>query len=275
MEHAVIPGPPGLPIVGNIADVDAENPIKSLCTLSAKYGPIFKFNLAGNERVVVGSQALMNEVCDEERFSKIVAAALEQVRNGVHDGLFTAYGPQERNWGIAHRVLLPQLGPLSIRNMFNEMHDVASQLVMKWARHGGNHTIQVVDDFTRLTLDTIALCAMDYRFNSYYYQSMHPFIDAMADFLKVSGDRSRRDGISQMFYRTETAKYWEDIELLRKTSLEVIKTRRENPTEKKDLLNGMLHGVDPKTGETMSVSSLHVDPQIIAYIRRTKISLTT
>lgn len=275
MEHAVIPGPPGLPIVGNIADIDAENPIKSLCTLSAKYGPIFKFNLAGNERVVVGSQALMNEVCDEERFSKIVAAALEQVRNGVHDGLFTAYGPQERNWGIAHRVLLPQLGPLSIRNMFNEMHDVASQLVMKWARHGGNHTIQVVDDFTRLTLDTIALCAMDYRFNSYYYQSMHPFIDAMADFLKVSGDRARRDGISQMFYRTETTKYWEDIELLRKTSLEVIKTRRQNPTEKKDLLNGMLYGVDPKTGETMSVSSLHLASAIIAYIRRTRISLTT
>ncbi|KAF1911690.1 cytochrome P450 [Ampelomyces quisqualis] len=140
--------------------------------------------------------------------------------------------------------------------MFSEMHDVASQLVMKWARHGPNHTIQVVDDFTRLTLDTIALCAMDYRFNSYYYQSMHPFVDAMSDFLKISGDRARRDPISQMFYRAETAKYWEDVELMRKTSLEVIKTRRESPTEKKDLLNGMLHGVDPKTGEKMSDESI-------------------
>jgi cytochrome P450/NADPH-cytochrome P450 reductase len=275
MEHAIIPGPPGLPIVGNMSDIDSENPIKSLCTLSAKYGPIWRFNLAGAERIVIASQALMNEVCDEERFSKIVAAALEQVRNGIHDGLFTAYGPQERNWGIAHRVLLPQLGPLSIRNMFSEMHDVASQLVMKWARHGPGHTIQVVDDFTRLTLDTIALCAMDYRFNSYYYQSMHPFVDAMSDFLKVSGDRARRDGISQMFYRAETAKYWEDIELLRKTSLEVIKTRREHPTEKKDLLNGMLYGVDPKTGETMNVSGLVFEHNVFANSRRTKTLLTT
>ena len=138
--------------------------------------------------------------------------------------------------------------------MFNEMHDIASQLVMKWARHGSDHTIQVTDDFTRLTLDTIALCAMDYRFNSYYYENMHPFIDAMADFLKVSGDRARRDVVTQMFYRAETQKYWDDIDLLRKTSLEVIKTRRENPTDKKDLLNGMLNGVDPKTGEKMTVS---------------------
>ncbi|KAF2833493.1 NADPH-cytochrome P450 reductase-like protein [Ophiobolus disseminans] len=256
MEHATIPGPPGLPLLGNLSDIDAENPIQSLCTLTTKYGPLWRFRIGSAERVVVASQALMDEVCDEERFSKIVAASLEQVRNGVHGGLFTAYGPQEKEWGIAHRVLLPQLGPLSIRSMFPEMQDIASQLVMKWARHGSDHTIQVVDDFTRLTLDTIALCAMDYRFNSYYYQKMHPFVDAMADFLKVSGDRARRDAITQMFYRAESQKYWEDIELLRKTSLEVINTRRENPTDKKDLLNGMLNGVDPKTGEKMTDDSV-------------------
>ncbi|KAL5115197.1 hypothetical protein ACEQ8H_006871 [Pleosporales sp. CAS-2024a] len=254
-QQAIIPGPPGLPLVGNISDIDAENPIQSLMTISAKYGPIWKFSLAGKERIVIGSQKLMNEVCNEEHFAKIVAAALEQVRNGARDGLFTAYGEQERNWGIAHRVLMPQLGPLSIRNMFNEMHDIASQLVMKWARHGSS-TINVVDDLTRLTLDTIALCAMDYRFNSYYSEKMHPFVDAMSDFLKVSGDRARRDPISQMFYRAETAKYWEDIELLRKTSMEVIQNRRANPTDKKDLLNGMLNGVDPKTGEKMSDESI-------------------
>lgn len=114
----------------------------------------------------------MNEVSDESRFSKIVAAALEEVRNGTHDGLFTAYGPEEKNWGIAHRILIPAFGPLSIRGMFDEMHDIAGQLVMKWARHGSSYSIPVTDDFTRLTLDTIALCAMDYRFNSYYREQM-------------------------------------------------------------------------------------------------------
>ncbi|CAN9447262.1 unnamed protein product [Alternaria alternata] len=250
-----IPGPPGLPIVGNIGDIDATNPTQSMCNLTLKYGPIWKFYLGG-ERVVIANQAHLNEICDEERFSKIIAASLEQVRNGVHDGLFTSYGPQEENWGIAHRVLLPQLGPLAIRNMFNEMHDIASQLVMKWARHGPEHVIHVTDDFTRLTLDTIALCAMDYRFNSYYQQKMHPFVESMADFLKTSGDRARRDPISQMFYGAESQKYWRDIELLRKTSMDVIKMRRDNPTDKKDLLNGMLNGVDSKTGKKMTDESV-------------------
>ncbi|KAF2264005.1 cytochrome P450 [Lojkania enalia] len=247
-----IPGPPGIPFVGNVTDINPENPIQSLCNLTDIYGPIWQFHLGGNQRIVIASQELMNEVSNEERFSKIVSAALKEVRNGAHDGLFTAYGPEENNWGIAHRVLLPVFGPLAIRNMFDEMHDIASQLVMKWARHGPDHLIQVTDDFTRLTLDTIALCAMDYRFNSYYRDDLHPFIKAMGDFLKVSGDRARRGAIAQMFYREESRKYWKDIELLQQTSREVINARKGNPTYKKDILNAMLNGVDRKTGAKMT-----------------------
>lgn len=98
---------------------------------------------------------------------------------------------------------------------------------------------------------------MDYRFNSYYYESMHPMIKAMADFLKTSGDRARRGALAQsLFYRQESTKYWEDVELLRKTSLDVINARKERPTDKKDILNAMLNGVDPKTGEKMSEDSI-------------------
>lgn len=51
---------------------------------------------------------------------------------------------------------------------FAEMHDVASQLVLKWAREGPSRKILATGDFSRLTLDAIALCAMDFRFNSFY-----------------------------------------------------------------------------------------------------------
>jgi cytochrome P450/NADPH-cytochrome P450 reductase len=235
MEYTTIPGPPGLPILGNATDIDPENPNQSFSNLSDIYGPIWKFHLGGQPRIVIASQALMNEVADEERFSKVVSATLQQVRNGTGNGLFTAYGPEEKNWGIAHRILMPALGPLAIRNMFDEMHDIATQMVMKWARHGSDHVIQVTDDFTRLTLDTIALCAMDYRFNSYYSENVHPFVEAMGDYLKVSGDRARRPAVQQMFYRQENHKYWEDIELLRKTSRGVIRSRMGNEADKKDL----------------------------------------
>lgn len=37
-ETATIPGPPGLPFIGNISDIDAENPIQSICNLTDTYG---------------------------------------------------------------------------------------------------------------------------------------------------------------------------------------------------------------------------------------------
>tara|TARA_R110002060_G_scaffold3089_14_gene4883 strand:- start:620 stop:868 length:249 start_codon:yes stop_codon:yes gene_type:complete len=69
-------------------------------------GPIYRLTLGGSEKVFISTHALMNEVCDEKRFTKMVSGALDEIRNGVRDGLFTAY-PGEHNWEIAHRVLMP------------------------------------------------------------------------------------------------------------------------------------------------------------------------
>jgi cytochrome P450 / NADPH-cytochrome P450 reductase len=140
--------------------------------------------------------------------------------------------------------------------MFPEMHDIATQLAMKWARHGPKTRIMVTDDFTRLALDTIALCAMDFRFNSYYHEEMHPFIKAMGDFLIECGNRNRRPPFASFFFRKAEAKFWADIELMRKTSDEVLQARKQNPSDRKDLLSAMLNGVDPKTGQKMSDSSI-------------------
>lgn len=69
-------------------------------------GPIFKLTFGGVERIFITTHALMDEVSDEKRFTKLVSGSLGQIRNGVKDGLFTAH-PGEHNWEIAHRVLMP------------------------------------------------------------------------------------------------------------------------------------------------------------------------
>lgn len=45
-------------------------------------------------------------------------------------GLFTARS-EEPSWAVAHRILIPTFGPLSIRDMFPGMEDIASQLIAK------------------------------------------------------------------------------------------------------------------------------------------------
>ncbi|KAI1389181.1 cytochrome P450 [Hypoxylon trugodes] len=249
-----IPEPPALPFIGHLTELDRELPIRAFASLADRYGEIYRLRLPGRTIVFVTSHRLVDELCDEKKFVKIPKAALHEIRNGVHDGLFTAR-LEEPNWGIAHRVLMPAFGPISIRGMFEEMHEIATQLAMKWARYGPRNPIEVSEDFTRLALDTLALCSMGYRFNSYYTSELHPFIAAMGDFLTESGNRPNRT-MPSWFYRNEDAKYWKDINVLRDTSDEVLQERKRNPSDRKDLLNAMLNGVDPKTGQHMSDSSI-------------------
>jgi cytochrome P450/NADPH-cytochrome P450 reductase len=142
-----IPRPPGYPVIGNVLDLDPEDPIASLVGLMKKHGPIIFLKFPKNNEVLVGSQELVHELCDQERFEKKVGGALEEVRTVGGDGklistrlnpmvlsdyvgLFTAH-QHEQNWAVAHRILIPSFGPLSIRGMFDDMFDVATQLIMK------------------------------------------------------------------------------------------------------------------------------------------------
>lgn len=131
------------------------------------------------------------------------------------------------------------------------MHDIASQLVLKWARLGPEYRIPVADDFTRLTLDTIALCAMDYRFNSFYQDEMHPFVQAMVDMLSQGAARVKTPKLMQKFMIRKNEQLKADTKYMRDLAEELVRRRRAKPSAKADLLNAMINGRDPKTDQGM------------------------
>ncbi|ORY05572.1 fatty acid hydroxylase [Clohesyomyces aquaticus] len=256
-----IPSPTGLPILGNLLDVlyaggsgeEAKDagPLRAIERLADQYGPIYRLKMMGKDRVICTSYEIFEELCDETRFFKMPGAALESLNDKSAAGLFVSPSEKHPDWQQAHRILMPAFGPLAIRNMFDEMHDIASQLVLKWARKGSDQKIPVTEDFTRLTLDTIALCAMDFRFNSFYQDGMHPFVDAMVGMLTATQARQRTPGFIQKFKWAENEQAEKDGKYLRQVSEEIVRHRREHPTDKADLLNSMVNGKDSRTGEGM------------------------
>ena len=109
-----IPQPPRDPLIGNVRSIDPAAPMQSFMRLARQYGPIFRLSLPSQEMVIVSSQSIVDEVCDEGRFHKRVHAVLEHIRGFAGDGLFTAHN-DEPSWGIAHRVLMPSFGPIGLR----------------------------------------------------------------------------------------------------------------------------------------------------------------
>lgn len=115
MPNNEIPGPKGLPFVGNVFDMDFEMPIRGLERLAEQYGPIYQINVAGNRQIVCSSAALMEELTDERRFVKVPPAALTK-QPGVK-GLFSARN-EDPDWAQAHRILMPSFAPLAVQDMF-------------------------------------------------------------------------------------------------------------------------------------------------------------
>ena len=245
-----IPQPPTHFFLGNLPDVDSSHMLATYQHLTKQYGPIFALDMVRNRIVHCGSQILVNDLCDDTRFEKFVAGALHQVRNLTGTGLFTAQS-HERDWQLAHNLLMPAFGPLAIRQIFPQMKDIAGQMLMKWQRFGPESSIDVSDAFTRLTLDTIALCSFDYRFNSFYQEAMHPFVTKALDALLESGRRAGRTELETRVRRWTQEKYDDDIKYCWKLCDEIVKERRERPREVGDLLDVMLKAREEETGEGM------------------------
>ncbi|KAL4745057.1 hypothetical protein BDW72DRAFT_211789 [Aspergillus terricola var. indicus] len=252
-----IPGPRGLPILGNILDIDLDNGTMSALEIAKAYYPICKLTFAGETSILICSAALLSEICDETRFHKHISPGLEVIRAGTHDGLFTAHD-HETNWQLAHRLLVPAFGPLRIRDMFPQMHDVAHQLCLKWHRYGPRKPLNLTDDFTRATLDTIALCAMGYRFNSFYSEGeFHPFIKSMVRFLKEAETQATLPSFINNLRFCAKRRSQLDIDLMRNVCREIVNERRQaNLGRKNDLLDTMLTSRDGLTGDALSDESI-------------------
>ena len=248
-----IPGPSGLPLVGNAFDIDADNPIEGFMAMAEKYGPIFKLSVPGGTRLIVSGPDLVEEICDDARFDKRVGGGLAALRKGAADtGLFTAE-TDDPLWHRAHNILMAPFSLQAMRDYMPRMVDIADQLMDKWGRLNEGDEVDVPDDMTRLTLDTIALCGFGYRFNSFYRDTPHPFVQAMVRTLSESQARARQLPIQTRLKIRAQRQVEEDQAFMNDLVDRLIAERRAqgDAGDKTDLLGRMLTGVDRQTGETL------------------------
>ena len=187
-----IPGPRALPLLGNAFDIDRADPLGGFVRMAQEYGPIFKIVTPGGMRLLVSGPELVDEVCDDARFDKKVSGGLANLRKGAAgSGLFTS-DTDDPLWARAHNILMTPFSLQSMRDYMPKMLDLADQLMDKWSRLNPGEEVDVPADMTRLTLDTIALCGFGYRFNSFYRETPHPFVEAMVRVLAESQTRMQQ-----------------------------------------------------------------------------------
>src|ERR1700736_1799893 len=244
-----IPHPPKKPVVGNMLSVDSSAPIQHMTRMARELGPIFWLDMMGTPLVVVSGHDLVDELSDEKRCDKAVKGSLRRVRAVAGDGLFTAY-TNEPNWSKEHNILMQPLGKRAMQSYPPSMVDIAEQLVKKWERLNADDEIDVVHDMTALTLDTIGLCGFDYRFNSFYREDYHPFVESLVRSLETIM-MTRGLPLEGLWLRNRNRDLASDVAFMNAMVDEIVAERRKNAEAavgKKDMLGAMMTGVDRATG---------------------------
>ncbi|WP_147296298.1 cytochrome P450, partial [Halobacillus trueperi] len=259
-----LPQPKSYGPLGNLPGIDKEKPVQSFMKHARELGPIYQLQFPGRVSTFISNARFAAEICDETRFDKKVGPALQKVRAFGGDGLFTS-GTEEPNWKKAHNILLPSFSQQAMKGYHEKMIDLASQLIQKWARLNPNEEVDVPDDMTRLTLDTIGLCGFNYRFNSFYREDSHPFIEKMVRALDESMSQTQRLGIQDKLMVRSKRQFKEDIDYMFNLVDQLIEERKQAGDQgEDDLLGHMLKGKDPETGEALDDENIRF--QIITFL---------
>ena len=246
-------------LVGNLLDIDAAHPIESLAELAREYGPIFELDVPG--RVALrgvglraGRPAVRQIALRQEGGGRV------EVRwPGVRPAAVCS-PPKRRTRTGARRTMCcyPPSAWTRCAATYPRMLDIAVQLMQKWDRLNPDDVVDVPADMTRLTLDTIALCGFDYRFNSFYRDTPHPFVVAMLGSLEAAQAQARELPLQRQLHPRRDRKLRADQELMVQTVQHLIEERRRSGAlgTINDLLDRMLTGVDRQSGEKLDETNI-------------------
>lgn len=161
-----LPGPRGVPLIGNLLQIDAPRMHQQLEQWCREFGPFFKLRMGPRRLLIVGDHEAVATVLRDrpegfKRTARFEAVASEM---GLKPGLFGANG---EDWRRQRRMVMASFDPAHVRHYFPSLQKVAERLVGRWrAATRRGETIDLQADLMRYTVDTIAGLAFGAEVNT-------------------------------------------------------------------------------------------------------------
>ena len=161
-----LPGPRGIPIFGNLLQVESTRLHLQLEQWCEEFGPLFKLRLGPRRVVVVGDHELIATALRDRPDGFRRTMKLEQVWTelGLLGGLFGASGG---TWKRQRRMVMAGFDPAHVKRYYPALLRVAQRLGGRWQRAAQQRTlIDLQADLMRYTVDAIAGLAFGAEVNT-------------------------------------------------------------------------------------------------------------
>lgn len=160
-----LPGPEGLPLLGNMLQLDLKQLHTILERWAATYGSLYTFNIAHKPVVAISDTDLINEVLRKRPAAYRRLASIEPVLKEMGiNGVFSAEGDQ---WIRQRRTAMQALNTAHLRTFFPTLAKVTERLKQRWDRAtSAGQRIDVQEDLMRYTIDVTSNLAFGYDVNT-------------------------------------------------------------------------------------------------------------
>ncbi|XP_043813054.1 cytochrome P450 83B1-like isoform X2 [Manihot esculenta] len=103
------PGPKGLPLVGNLFQLDNSNIQKHLWQLSKQYGPLMSLRLGFKQTLIVSSAKMAKEVLKTQDLEFCSRPSLLGLQRLSYNGLDLAFAPYDAYWREMRKICVVYL----------------------------------------------------------------------------------------------------------------------------------------------------------------------
>ena len=160
-----LPGPRGLPLIGNLHQMEATQVHLNLQAWAEQYGPIYKLRMGQRKAVAISDPHMINELLRARPETFRRSAHLDRVISEIGvNGVFNAEGDA---WRSQRKLSVAALAQRHLRQLYPSIQTVAERLKQRWRRSAERgQPLDIVDELKRFTVDVTMLVAFGHDVNT-------------------------------------------------------------------------------------------------------------
>lgn len=165
-ELDALPGPRGIPVLGNALQIESSRFHQQLEAWCDEFGPLFKLQIGKRKILVVGDHQRVALILRDRPDGFRRTSRLEEIWREMNlpPGVFGANG---ETWQRQRRMVMAGFDPTHVKRYFPALQTVAQRLVGRWKTAAqSSAAIELQPDLMRYTVDTIAGLAFGAEVNT-------------------------------------------------------------------------------------------------------------
>ena len=160
-----LPGPRGLPLLGNLHQIDSSKLHLILEGWAAQYGPTYQIRIGRRRLIVITDPKWCDQIlrARPETFSRgAIQSAIFSEMN--LNGVFSSEG---ESWRRQRKLTAAALAQRNLRGLYSKIQIVTLRLLERWRRQAdAGVALDLVDELKRYTVDVTTLLTFGYDANS-------------------------------------------------------------------------------------------------------------